>query len=58
MSDSPGPVDFAVGVVNSVLNLPEGQVKVFGKFRLQKKSNQCCLINVSLAQCNFCNRLR
>ena len=27
MSDSPGLVDFAVGLVNSVLNLPEGQVR-------------------------------
>ena len=27
MSDSPGLVDFAIGLVNSVLNLPDGQVK-------------------------------
>ena len=26
MSDSPGLVDFAIGVVNSVFNLPDGQV--------------------------------
>ena len=26
MSDSPGLVDFAIGVVNSVFNLPNGQV--------------------------------
>ena len=25
--DSPGLVDFAIGLVNSVLNLPEGQVR-------------------------------
>ena len=25
--DSPGPVDFPIGLVNSVLNLPDGQVK-------------------------------
>ena len=25
-SDSPGLVDFAIGLVNSVLNLPDGQV--------------------------------
>ena len=28
-SDSPRLVDFAIGLVNSVLNLPDGQVKVF-----------------------------
>ena len=28
-SDSPGLVDFAIGLVNSVLNLPNGQVKFF-----------------------------
>ena len=27
MSDNPGLVDFAIGLVNSVLNLPNGQVK-------------------------------
>ena len=27
VSDSPGLVDFAIGLVNSVLNLPDGQVK-------------------------------
>ena len=26
VSDSPGLVDFAIGLVNSVLNLPDGQV--------------------------------
>ena len=31
MSDSPGLVDFAIiGLVNSVLNLPEGQVGFLG----------------------------
>ena len=42
MSDSPGLVDFAIGLVNSVLNLSEGQVKVVGEFKLQKNCNQCC----------------
>ena len=32
---------FCNRVVNSVLNLPE--VKFFGKFKLQKNCNQCCL---------------
>ena len=29
VSDSPGLVDFAIGLVNSVLNLPDGEVKFF-----------------------------
>ena len=29
VSDSPGLVDFAIGLVNSVLNLPNGQVAFF-----------------------------
>ena len=29
VSDSPGLVDFAIGLVNSVLNLPNGQVMFF-----------------------------
>ena len=33
MPDSPGLVDFAIGLVNPVLILPEGQVKFFGKFK-------------------------
>ena len=39
MSDNPGLVEFAIGLVNSVLNLPKGQVKVFGKPKLQKSYN-------------------
>ena len=34
-SDSPGLVDVAIGLVNSVLNLPDRQVKFWGKFKLQ-----------------------
>ena len=29
VSDSPGLVDFAIGLVNSVFNLPNGQVLIF-----------------------------
>ena len=29
VSDSPGLVDFAIGLVNSVFNLPNGQVMFF-----------------------------
>ena len=32
LSDSPGLVDFAMGLVNSVFNLLEGQVRVFEEF--------------------------
>ena len=28
----PGPVDFAIGLVNSVLNLPDGKVMFFEEF--------------------------
>ena len=38
MSDSLGLMDFAIRLVNSVLNLPEGQVKYFEEFNLQKNS--------------------
>ena len=34
VSNSPGLVDFATGLVNFALNLPDGQVKVFGEFTL------------------------
>ena len=34
VSDSPGLVDFAIGQVNSVLNLPDGQVKIFWRIRI------------------------
>ena len=32
VSDSPGLVDFAIGLVNSVFNLPDGQVMFFEEF--------------------------
>ena len=41
VSDSLGLVDFAIGLVNSVLNLPDGQVAFFEEFNLQKN----CEIN-------------
>ena len=41
VSESPGLVDFAIGLVDSVLNLSDGQVKYFEEFNLQKK----CEIN-------------
>ena len=32
VSDSPGLVDFAIGLVNSVFILPDGQVRSFEEF--------------------------
>ena len=41
VSDSPGLVDFAIGLVIFVLNLPDGQVPFFFlKFKTQKDCNQ------------------
>ena len=42
MSNSLGLVDFAIGIVKSVTNLPDGQVKFFEEFKLQKN----CEINL------------
>ena len=36
VSNSPGLVDFAIGLVNSVLNLPDGQVKIFRRIKITK----------------------
>ena len=49
MSDSPiargwgggGLVKFAIRVVNMVLNLPDGQVKFFGEFKLKNCNKSC-----------------
>ena len=32
MSDSPGLVNFSMGLLNSVFNLPDGQVMFFEEF--------------------------
>ena len=42
VSDSPGLVDFAIRLVNSVITLHDGQVKFFEEFKLQKN----CEINL------------
>ena len=47
VSDSPGLVDFAIGLVNSVVNLPDGQVKFCEEFKLQKN----CGINLPIKTC-------
>ena len=36
VSDSPGLVDFAIGLVNSVFNLPDGQ-DLFGGIRITEE---------------------
>ena len=40
--NSPGLLDFAIGLVNSVIYLSDGQVKFFEEFKLQKN----CEINL------------
>ena len=42
LTDSPGLVDLAIGLVIFVPNLPDGQEPFFGKFKLQKDCNQSC----------------
>ena len=42
VSDSPGLVDFGIGLVNSVISLPDRQEKFFEEFKLQKN----CEINL------------
>ena len=39
---SPWLVDFVIGLVNFVIDLPDGQVKFFGELKLQKN----CEINL------------
>ena len=41
VADSPGLVDFAIGLVNSVFNLPNGQLMFFEELEWQKN----CEIN-------------
>ena len=36
VSDSPGLVDFVIGLVNSVLNLPDGQAKIFLRIKITR----------------------
>ena len=42
VSVSLGLVDFAVRLMSSVLNLPEGQVTFFWEYESQKSCNQSC----------------
>ena len=40
VSDSQGLVDFALGITNSVLNLPDGRVKFFGGIQITEVLRQ------------------
>ena len=42
MFDIPGLVDFAIGLVNSLINFPDRQVKCFEEFKVQRN----CEINL------------
>ena len=48
MSDSPRLVDFAIRQVNSVINLPGGQVNFFEELKLQKNCEINLLIKMFL----------
>ena len=48
MSDNSGLVDFAIGLVNSVINLPDRQVTFFEEFKLQKNYEISLLIKTFL----------
>ena len=41
-------MDFAIGLVNSVINLSDGQVKFFEEFKLQKNCEITLLIETFL----------
>ena len=42
VSNSPGLMDFAIGLVIFVLNLPDGQRPFFGEIQFHKDCNQSC----------------
>ena len=48
MSDNSGLVDFAIGLVNSVINLPDRQVTFFEEFKLHKNCEISLLIKTFL----------
>ena len=53
MSDSPGLVDFVIRLVNSVLQLPDGQVKFFEEFKLQEN----CITNPNPVKLKYFKQL-
>ena len=48
VSDSPRLVDFAIALVNSVINLPDGQVEFFEELKLQRNCEINLLIKMFL----------
>ena len=46
MSDSPGLVNFAVGLMSSVLKLHDGQVTFFRELKSQKDCNETCSLKI------------
>ena len=47
LSDSPGLVDFAIGLVNSVFNFPDRQVMFYEEFELQKNKKFLGLVEMT-----------
>ena len=47
LSDSPELVDFAIGLVNSVFNLPHGQVMFYEEFEKQKNKTFWGLVEMT-----------
>ena len=47
VSDSPGLVDFAIRLVNSVFNLPDGQVMFYEEFEWQKNKKFLGLVEMT-----------
>ena len=45
LSDSPGPVDFAIGLVNSVFNSPDGQVRFLRNLNNRRTVKSILLVN-------------
>ena len=46
MSDSPGLVDFAIGLMSSVLKLYDGKVTFFRELKSQKNCNITCSLKI------------
>ena len=47
VSDSPGLVHFAIGLVNSFFNLPDGQVMFYEEFEWQKNKKFLGLVEMT-----------
>ena len=47
LSDSPGLVDFAIGLVTYVFNLPDGRVMLYEEFEYQKNKKILGLVEMT-----------